>query len=413
MYKIMSTRRFIFGLFFICFGALGFAMPAGGSKSNDLTPDDQKALINLIQSMDAGLNEAILQDFDVLAKKYPDNYYVQYERAYNLYMLGRYKDVIKLKKKLLDNKDTSKAAYQLIGNAYDDSGDSKEAIKVYLDGIMRFPHSGSLYSELGMVYNRKAEYSEALEFYNRGILVDPDFATNYYRAANLCLMSENAKVWGLVYAETEILLAPSNEARHKEMAEKIVDCYKESISIKEENDSMTGLSVNLTPGREISIDTAKQVVYLGFPGIYEGAVGKSLWKFLHEKTPFTGSLSQLIEIRKGLVKNYFAITDNLYGNSMYLLEFQKKVIDAGHWDAYNYFLFLQCFPEEFVQWYEVNSDKFDEFVDWYNNDPFTLGDGRSVNPMQIFNNYRQIDFSEALEIQYKLLTEGELKESEE
>ena len=394
-------KQWIFGLFMLSVSLAAFAQAAPEDEFKSLSPEDQELLSKVVKLVDEGLSEAVIPDFDLLAKKYPKNYLVQYERAYNLYMLGRYDEVLKLKKFLLNHKFSTERTYQLIGNSYDNSGDSKKAVKVYEEGLKRFPHSGSLYLELGAVSLSQKDYDKALEYYNRGILAQPDFASNYYRAAMLYLASERGKVWGLVYAETAVLLAPSNDERHEVMAASIVDCLKESVRMSfGDKDS---LSVKLTPNRNIQIDEKTKDVYLDFPGIYEAAIELPLNKMFMEKVLFTGSLSQLIEVRRGLVENYFSVTDNLYGSSMYLLEFQKKIIDAGHWDAYNYFLFMPCFPEEFEAWYSADNAPLDSFIDWYNNAPFILGDGRSVNPMQIFDHYRPVDMMESLTLQYKLL----------
>lgn len=380
----------------------GFAQSVTDSGFGSLSPEDQQLVNKLIGLVDEGMSEAVVPDFDRLAKKYPKNYYVQYERLYNLYMLGRYDEVIKDRKSLLSHKSADEGAYQIIGNAYDMNGDRKMAAKIYKEGIKRFPRSGSLYMELGTINLLNKDYNDALECYNDGILAQPDFASNYYRAANLYLSSEQGKVWGLVYAETAFLLAPSNDVRHGEVATWIVDCLKENIKIKfGENDT---ISVKLVPQRTTLINDKTDEVYLAFPGIYEGALSQPLIRLMADKEPFTCSLPQLIEIRRGLVESYFSATDNLYGSSMYLLEFQKKIIDAGHWDAYNYFLFMLNFPEEFKAWYSADSAPLQEFIDWYNKAPFTLGDGRSVNPMQIYDHYRPTDMIQAIMIQGKLLT---------
>lgn len=161
--------------------------------------------------------------------------------------------------------------------------------------------------------------------------------------------------------------------------------------------------MKLVPDRGITIGKGSGEVYLAFPGVYEGAMSKPLMKLLAGKIPLVLDIPQLIDIRKGAVEIYFSVTDNMYGNSMYLLVFQKKVIDAGHWDAYNYFLFMPCYPEEFETWYASNSAAFDAFADWFNNAPYRLGDGRSVDPMQIFNCYRPMDLMESFRIQAGLL----------
>ncbi len=88
---------------------------------------------------------------------------------------------------------------------------------------------------------------------------------------------------------------------------------------------------------------------------------------------------------------------------MYLLEFQRKVIEAGHWNAYNYYLFMMSHPDEFDQWYDTNSEKLDAFIEWYNQAPFTLGDGRSVDPMQILNSHSPLNIFQTLMIQADLL----------
>lgn len=393
-------KQFIIGFLFLLCGVAGYAQP-GVDDYLAISPEDMDLLQKVIKLVDMGPSEAVMPDFDYLSEKYPDNYLVQYERLYYLYHLGRYEEVVKQKDFILGFKNTSWLAYQMIGNAYDILGEKKDAVKIYSEGLKRFPESGALYAELGNVYLSEEEYNKALEEYNHGIMVQPNFSSNYYRAAMLYLSSVESKVWGLIYAETAILLAPNNDSRQKDMSGMIVDCLKENIHMSFEGDPE--LKVALVPSRNITIDKEKDVVHLGFPGIYEGAISQPLNSMFMDSIPFECTLPQLIYIRKGLVEAYFSATDNLYGKSMYLLEFQKKIIDAGHWDAYNYFLFMFSFPEEFAGWLEANKDAFEAFIEWFNNDPFTLGEGRSVDPMQIFNSYRPLSLIEALVLQSKLL----------
>lgn len=394
-------KQWISVILLVLCGLFGRGQSMAQDDFNDLSPEDKSLLGKAVQAVDDGLSEVVVSDFDCLAKKYPDNYIVQYERLYNLYQLGRYDEIIKKRKFLLKHKFSNERTYQLIGNSYDLSGNRKEAAKVYLEGLKRFPASGALYLELGNLSLMDSDYQKALEYYNKGIVVQPDFASNYYRAARLYLSSENGKVWGLVYAESAILLAPSNESRHEDMAAMMIDCLKRSITINL-GDS-TKLSVKLVPDRGITIDKESGKVYLAFPGIYEGAMSKPLMKLLAGKIPLVFDIPQLIDIRRGAVESYFSVTDNIYGNSMYLLEFQKKVIEAGHWDAYNYFLFMPCYPDEFETWYASHRADLEAFIDWFNNAPYRLGDGRSVDPIQIFNSYRPVDLIESFKIQAGLL----------
>ncbi len=187
------------------------------------------------------------------------------------------------------------------------------------------------------------------------------------------------------------------------MAAQIVKCLKEHINLDYEGDPK--LQVDLVPSRNMQLESDSKNVYISFPGVYEGCIMQPLVPMLLNKIPFTCSLQQLIEIRKGQIETYYKVTDNLYQSSMYLFEFQKQIINAGHWDAYNYFLFMDSFPQEFEEWYTTNKDSFNAFVDWYNQAPFTLGDGRSVDPMQIYRSYNAVDLMKAIFIQAKLTSD--------
>lgn len=389
----------------------GYAQSATDDDFGELSAEDQRLLVKAIGMVDEGMSEAVTSDFDYLVGKYPKNYIVRYERAYNLYILQRYDEVVKDQKFLLNHKLANERTYQLVGNAYDFTGKPKKAEKVYHDGLKRFPQSGSLNMEIGNLYYLDKDYDKATEYYNLGIVAEPNFASNYYRAAMLYLCSGVAKVWGLVYAESAILLAPSNESRHRELAETMVECLKESITMSFGDSSR--LSVKLVPTRAMNIDDKSKTVFLDFQGIYEAAIMQPLTIMQIRKIPFTCTIPQLIEIRRGAVENYYSATGNIYGSSMYLLEFQKKVIDAGHWDAYNYFLFMPSHLEEFGEWYESHNDELNAFIDWYNSDPFTLGDGRSVDLLQIYDHYRPVTLPEALHIQANLLADKISTDTEE
>ena len=187
--------------------AMSFFVGGKASAQNNTIglPDEAfETLKRAVTLVDEGMYEAALTDFDSLAERYPDNYTVQYERLFSLYHLGRFEEVLKGAKKLLKHKDASPMLYQMYGNVLDITGKSDEARKVYRDGLKRFPEAGFLCLELGNIDFMSGDYVAALDNYNNGISISPAFASNYYRAAMICLASESAKVWGLIYAETAI-----------------------------------------------------------------------------------------------------------------------------------------------------------------------------------------------------------------
>ncbi|MDE5929513.1 MAG: hypothetical protein K2H03_03430, partial [Muribaculaceae bacterium] len=235
---------------------------------DELSQDDRRTLENAIMLIDGGMAEAALEDFDILLKRHPDNYLVLYEHMYALYHLGRYKEIVKDSKKLLNHPDVDAIAFQMCGNVMDITGKSKKAEKIYREGLARFPESGPLYLELGNLRMARQEYREALKWYIDGIVAAPNFASNYYRAALMSSIIPDCQTWALIMAETEILLAPSNEMRHMEMSDLIRLCLCNNIR-KECADSSWTADVSLVPGRGIIMDQTSESVQLAFEGVYE------------------------------------------------------------------------------------------------------------------------------------------------
>lgn len=98
---------------------------------------------------------------------------------------------------------------------------------------------------------------------------------------------------------------------------------------------------------------------------------------------------------------------------MYLLPFWKSVIDAGHWDAYNYFIFSDVFPDESSAWIRDNREALNGFIDWYNASPFTLDKTHTVGAGEIYRDYRPLDVAEAFLLQYDLMKLAEGKPTDD
>ena len=382
----------------------------GQAKSFDdsrLPQSAIKALENAIFLFDSGLYEAALQDYDKLSHDYPDNYIIQYERLTALYKLGRYDEVEKIAKKVMKFDNADAMIYHIYGNALDNQGKRKEAIKIYEQGIKRFPDAGMLYLEIGIINLHEQNYKDAFLQFQAGIDADPDFASNYYRAAQILFAANGDtgnRVWAMVYGETSVLLSPNRKERVSEMGEDIRKMWQENIQFTTDSVGTLKAKVSLVKERGITVDTKSDVAALALPGVFEGLATLTVDENLDMMNPFTGSLKQLIALRKGIVENYFKITDNLYGNSMYLFPYLKSLIDAGHWEAYNFYLFGAQFPEDMMAWMEANPGKIDEFADWFQKHPFSLGASHTVSDRQIGRDSRKLNLVEAMMISACLMS---------
>jgi hypothetical protein len=82
----------------------------------------------------------------------------------------------------------------------------------------------------------------------------------------------------------------------------------------------------------------------------------------------------IMRMRTKIVKDYFRKNyDKKFPNVLF--NFQKKVMDAGYWDEYNTFMVLQGNQEKFELWLEQNKSRWEEFVDWFNQNSLKLNLG--------------------------------------
>ena len=322
--------------------------------------DKEKALKNLYEAIrltDAGHFKESIKLLKEAQKLDPDKFDYPYEIAYTLYESKDYKGAIKILKKLRKHKDVRDLLYQLLGNSYDYIGKPKKALKIYDEGLKRFPNSGRLYLEKGNVYLNQEKYNKALPFYEKGIKLDPAFPSNYYRAALLyCNSSES--LWGLIYGEIFMNLE-RNSKRTEEISKLLYDTYKNVIQFK-------GDSINIDLCRTIEINISKEDnLTPPFCTIYGVTLILAL---INEKTI---NLNSLDRIRQNFIKIYYEEKRNKdYPNVLF--DFQKKIKDAGHFEAYNHWILMKGDEDAFDKWYSQNTKKWKDFVNWFTKNGLTL-----------------------------------------
>ncbi len=286
-----------------------------------------------------------------------------YEMAYAYYLKGDYQGAIKIAEKHIGRKDVTVGFFQLLGNSYDVVGKSEKAFEVYDAGLEKFPNSGSLYLEKGNVYWMKEDYNTALPFYEKGIEVDPQFPSNYYRAAKL-FCSSTEEVWGMIYGEIFMNLE-RNSDRTAEISKLLYDTYQSEIKFT----SDTSMTVSFCQQMFVDIKSISDPknIKLPFCLIYEPTLMMSI--------PLQKSidLQSLDKIRSAFVDNYYNNKrEALFPNVLF--GYQKKIKDEGHMEAYNYWILMKGDEDAFDEWKSANEEKWAGFVKWFNVNQLKLDD---------------------------------------
>ncbi len=313
--------------------------------------------IEAVKLMDCGkIEESIAllkeaQELDPTSIVYP------YEIAYAHCLDENYEEAINILKPIQNNEDASDMFYQMLGICYSHIGNNEAAIKIFQKGIKKFPDSGALYFELGDAYMSQDEKYAALSYFEKGIAADPTYPSNYYWAAKIYLDTED-EVWGMLYGELFMNLE-RNTHRTIEMSKLLYDTYKSEIKIM--NDSAVSVSFCKYAGLDLKNNSESS--FGG--GIYEPILMLSL------PGVKTLDLATLSMVRTNFLNIYYKNNiENIYPNV--LLDYQKLLMDAGHLEAYNYWILMQGNTSEFLNWKSANESKWKSFTDWFSSNPIKL-----------------------------------------
>lgn len=331
--------------------------------------------------MDSGeLDEAIQLLEDALELD-PDNYACQYEMAYAYYEKQNYAKAIKLLKPLTIHPDCNALLYQLLGNAYDMQGNSGKALKTYEAGLERFPDAGPLHLEKGTVLGMQRQYGEALESYVQGIAVDPLFPSNYYRAAQFYFVSKSP-IMGMVYAEIFMILEPDG-SRNEEMSRLLFDSYKKHMIVQENRPlaAQFGDDIFYIAVMALVLDNST-VPTVPFEMLYDSGVIAAV------ESETQVDLASLNRIRTRFFsfcwKNMADIQKSLetydYPDLSSYFSFIREIEQAGHLEAYNYWVLREGNWDEFQAWYKQDPQKLTAFAEW-----FEEHDMKIVDPQELLN----------------------------
>ncbi len=314
-----------------------------------------------VELMDNGRFDESIKLLEQAQKLDPDRFDYPYELALAHYLKEDYKTAIKILEKNKNHPDVTDRLFQLLGNSYDYSGQEQKAFDAYDEGLQRFPKSGMMYLEKGNIHWGKEEYGEALPYYEKGIEIDPAFSSNYYRAARI-YCSSTEPLWGILYGEIFLNLERGS-TRTEEMSKLLYDTYKENIKFK----SDTSYSVSFC-GNTITMGSQGEMKLPFGLMVYEPLM---LIAIVGEKTI---DMNALCNIRSRFLDLYFQ-NDNSSKYPNALFDYQKKVKEAGHLDAYNHWILLKGDENAFDKWYDKNKTAWDDFIKWFTDYGMVVDEG--------------------------------------
>lgn len=322
--------------------------------------EDQRKAIELgkkaIQIMDEGQYEESISMLQEAQQLDPKRFDYPYEIAYALYVQEKYVEAAEQLEKLHDYEHVTAHLYQLLGNCYDNTDQPEKALETYKKGLQKFPNEGKLYCEQGILEYARENYNEAIGYWEKGVEIDPYFPSNYYWLGKIFSYTDE-RIWSVLYGELFMSLEP-NTKRTEEMSEILFNTYDDAITI-----SGDGSSGGISFSKNIMINTDKKIK-VPFTMDYEVLMSMSTIGMMMS-TDTVKTIASLSNTRTTFIEQWYDQKKHKDHDNV-IFSFQKKVLDAGHIEAYNYWLLMMGRLEEFETWYNANEDAFNAFVDWFN-----------------------------------------------
>lgn len=263
---------------------------------------------------------------------------------------------------IIDEDKDNEMVYELLGENYIEIDSVDQAFNAYVEGIKKFPNEGVLYEEIGKLEMSKEYYFSALEHFENGILMAPNYPGNYYWASKIYL-SSTEEVWGLIYGEM-FMNIERNTNRTEEISTLLFNTLKREIQISKDST----ISISICQDQNRVVDESDTIVK---PSFGKSIVELNLIKSLVNLDEI--SLRSIDKMRENFIAHYYKNPSDDYRNHQ-LFEFHKELITHGHFEAYNYWLFMMGDVERFKQWENDNKSQWIHFLEWFKENSLNVSD---------------------------------------
>jgi tetratricopeptide (TPR) repeat protein len=180
-----------------------------GQSDDDARNSSIKAGIAL---HDKGDYEGAIKIYDEIIKKDPHFFLAQYEKSLSLLTAGKYQDCADLSREILKKfpKDEEiLKVYSNYGTALDYLQKPDEAIKIYSEGIKKFPANYNLYYNRGITQYIQKDIEKAIQDFKKSVSLKPMHASSHLYLA-YCMQSTN-KVASIMSLSTFLILEPTGK----------------------------------------------------------------------------------------------------------------------------------------------------------------------------------------------------------
>lgn len=304
---------------------------------------------------DEGKYSQAISKYDDALKVDKDNFLALAEKAMTLVATRDYSESIKICKKVLKlhpNEELS-MLYVTYGNATDLSHDSKKAIKIYDEGIQKYPNQFQLYFNKGIALTGLGENEKAKEAIQSATVLKPNHPGSFNV---LGILNENNRIAAIMSA-CRFLSLDNKSARANDNIEYILKLMNQGVEKSGSNEVNITLSDFVKKDKNRENDFSSVNFMVSMSAAYEmtddNKYKGDVEKFSDKLSILFGSLSETKENQSGYYWEYLA---------PYFIDMKKQ-------DLVNTFAniaFAAKNDKDAMKFLKENKEKVDAFYNWSN-----------------------------------------------
>lgn len=279
----------------------------------------------------------------------PQNLMILKDVALTYYLAGDFKRAAARIFPLTDRVDADVQVFQIAGNIFKASEDSRTCDKLYKKGLKKFPKSGALYSEYGDLKWSLEKPEEAIQQWEAGINSDPSHSGNYYHAAKFYFAAAD-KVRSIIYGEIFTNLE-SYSVRTSEIKILLIESYKRAFVSSESKQYY----IKKTTEFEVKfLETLMKQSALASRGI---------------------TSESLLIIRSRFMLDWFTANSNAFPHQLF--DHLQYLMRDGMFEAYNQWLFGPAADVNAYQnWLKTHVAENKKFQQYQRNKLFRMPEGQ-------------------------------------
>jgi tetratricopeptide (TPR) repeat protein len=315
--------------------------------------DQVKELVTQgVELFDKGNYDEAIAKYKAALKIDKNSTLANYEIAYTYMVTKNYVEGIKYSKIVIDQDANSMhEAYNVLGSCLDMNGEPEKAIKVFKDGLNRFPNSNMLNYNLALTAYNYKDYNEAEKAAINAILARPTHGSSHAILASI-MKTKGLRVKSLLPTYYFLMIEPNSRRSPAKYSYLITQLGE---GVEKDGEGNIDVNISLNSSNDNEFDTAEMMLgLLAASRHIEEEKGKSD-----------------MEIFVDITQTFFEGLGDIKGEhngfwwDFYVAKF-SDLVKTGNSEAFCYYISQSLNNEAVNKWINDNPAKMKKLEDWLN-----------------------------------------------